>query len=315
MSSAFTCIPNEVGDLLSTGVISQSSFCLYFMTRKHDNKERGCFPGQELLAKELRVSQSTITRSLGELVRAGLITAKRRGNGRTNTYSFPDELPDSSSVSNQTPSDSSPMSNLKKTIKADSSPMSNPDSSPVSNQDSSPVSNLFITNKTKNEQDEELTTNVANATLRADWPASSVCSIQDSHFLTEHTPLVPSPIKSEKKDGPGGGVPVTPYQFVVKFYELLGIDPPKDRSTVSKACHQAKLLMEKGVITDFLPSMIEFCHWADAIDLGVLLSSLEKWRISRLRPAQSDKQLRDSQGRPTARFFAEQAFELERQGL
>lgn len=44
------------------------------------------FPGQDTLAEDLDMGRSTVTECVGELKKAGLLTIKRRGQGRTNIY-------------------------------------------------------------------------------------------------------------------------------------------------------------------------------------------------------------------------------------
>jgi hypothetical protein len=45
-----------------------------------------CFPGQERLANDIGMSRSRVSEFVSELQQAGLVTIKRRGQGKTNIY-------------------------------------------------------------------------------------------------------------------------------------------------------------------------------------------------------------------------------------
>ena len=47
-----------------------------------------CFPGQERLAKDMGNGVRSVVRYLAELEEVGLITIKRRGQGRPNLYTI-----------------------------------------------------------------------------------------------------------------------------------------------------------------------------------------------------------------------------------
>jgi len=77
LRQGFTQIPNYV---LRDGRLS------YTMLLSYAWQEGSCFPGQERIACDLRVSRQRISEYLRELRRAGYIDWKRRGLGKTNVY-------------------------------------------------------------------------------------------------------------------------------------------------------------------------------------------------------------------------------------
>lgn len=85
----YTKIPNEV---LSENQLSVLARYLYCVLLKHCGKDNRCFPGQKLLASTVGVSDRQIRRYLSELINEGLITKRRRGWNRTNTYMLSKDL-------------------------------------------------------------------------------------------------------------------------------------------------------------------------------------------------------------------------------
>jgi DNA-binding transcriptional ArsR family regulator len=72
----------------------------YQLLMLHGRGGQGCWPGMERLRRTAGVSLPTIRAALGELRARGLIRARRRGQGRTNTYTLfapwaPDPSPSS----------------------------------------------------------------------------------------------------------------------------------------------------------------------------------------------------------------------------
>lgn len=135
-------------DVLTDGSLSASARIVYALLVHHHSKERGCFPGRDLLADELGASIPTVDRVLNELCAAKLIVKKRQGRGHNNTYSFPLE---SSPVMTQVMDDSSSV-----IVQPDeSSLVSTPESSPVMTLDSSLVMTPYVTRTNEQEPTEQ----------------------------------------------------------------------------------------------------------------------------------------------------------------
>ena len=58
------------------------------MLLKYARELDECFPGQERLARDMGSSKRSIVRFIAELEKAGLVTVKRRGQGRPNLYTI-----------------------------------------------------------------------------------------------------------------------------------------------------------------------------------------------------------------------------------
>lgn len=69
--------------------LSSSACVLYGFLCKHAGKSDHCCPGQDVLAREMRLSVSQIRNLTNELVDSGLIRVKQRGLRKTNVYYFP----------------------------------------------------------------------------------------------------------------------------------------------------------------------------------------------------------------------------------
>lgn len=79
----FTALPNAV--LLST-ILSRDARLLYALLLHHAWQDRCCFPSHATLAAELGAGETMLRLYLRELERAGLISQRRRGQGRSNLY-------------------------------------------------------------------------------------------------------------------------------------------------------------------------------------------------------------------------------------
>jgi hypothetical protein len=79
----FLRIPLEVA---MRADLSDRAKVLYGALAMHDSREKGCFPGQRLLAEETGKSVPAIKRALEELVNAGLVWRKREGRFGRNRY-------------------------------------------------------------------------------------------------------------------------------------------------------------------------------------------------------------------------------------
>ena len=79
----FTQVPNFIlndPDLSLGAKVTYAKFLQYAWYNDH------CFPGQERLAGEIGMSRPRVNEFVKELERIGLITIKRRGQGKTNLY-------------------------------------------------------------------------------------------------------------------------------------------------------------------------------------------------------------------------------------
>lgn len=79
----WTGVPNFI---LESDQISVGAKLTYAMLLKYAREMEECFPGQDRLARDMGTTRQSVNSYIGELKRAGLITVKRRGQGRPNLY-------------------------------------------------------------------------------------------------------------------------------------------------------------------------------------------------------------------------------------
>lgn len=79
----WTGVPNFI---LESDQISVGAKLTYAMLLKYAREMDACFPGQVRLAKDIGVAERSVRTWLKELAQAGLVTVKRRGQGRSNLY-------------------------------------------------------------------------------------------------------------------------------------------------------------------------------------------------------------------------------------
>jgi biotin operon repressor len=79
----WTGVPNFI---LENKEISVGAKLTYAMLLKYARAMDECFPGQERLAKDMGCGSHSVVRYIAELADVGLITIKRRGQGRPNLY-------------------------------------------------------------------------------------------------------------------------------------------------------------------------------------------------------------------------------------
>jgi hypothetical protein len=79
----FTALPNAV--LLNTH-LTRDARLLYALLLHHARQTGRCYPSHATLAAELGASETMVRTYLRALTAAGLITTRRRGQGRTNLY-------------------------------------------------------------------------------------------------------------------------------------------------------------------------------------------------------------------------------------
>lgn len=79
----FTIVPNAV---LLDRSLSAHARILYSVLTHYARQTEECWPGQERLAEDLRLSEPTLRKALKELVDRELVERRRRGRGMTNIY-------------------------------------------------------------------------------------------------------------------------------------------------------------------------------------------------------------------------------------
>lgn len=85
LRAGFTQIPNVV---LRRRDLSTGAKLTYVALLSYAWQEGSCYPGQERLAADVGVTDRSVRNHLAELVRAGLLTVQRRGQGLTNVYTL-----------------------------------------------------------------------------------------------------------------------------------------------------------------------------------------------------------------------------------
>src|ERR1041385_7427820 len=81
----FTQIPNFILRSAELSVGAKVAYAMFLSYAWHNDS---CFPGQERLARDVGLSRSRVTEFIGELEKAGFISIKRRGLGKTNIYTI-----------------------------------------------------------------------------------------------------------------------------------------------------------------------------------------------------------------------------------
>ncbi|MBT7988923.1 MAG: helix-turn-helix domain-containing protein [Anaerolineae bacterium] len=81
----WTGVPNFIFESVK---ISIGAKLTYAMLLKYAREDDECFPGQERLAKDMGSGLRSVVRYISELEEVGLITIKRRGQGRPNLYTI-----------------------------------------------------------------------------------------------------------------------------------------------------------------------------------------------------------------------------------
>ena len=79
----WTGVPNFI---LESDKISVGAKLTYAMLLKYAREMEECFPGQDRLAQDMGTTRQSVNTYISELRRAGLISVKRRGQGRPNLY-------------------------------------------------------------------------------------------------------------------------------------------------------------------------------------------------------------------------------------
>ena len=79
----WTGVPNFI---LESKAISTGAKLTYAMLLKYARELDECFPGQDRLAQDIGTSRQSVNTYIKELRQAGLVSVRRRGQGRPNIY-------------------------------------------------------------------------------------------------------------------------------------------------------------------------------------------------------------------------------------
>lgn len=79
----WTGVPNFI---LESKELSVGAKLTYAMLLKYARELDECFPGQDRLARDIGASRQSVNAYIAELGRAGLVSVKRRGQGKPNLY-------------------------------------------------------------------------------------------------------------------------------------------------------------------------------------------------------------------------------------
>jgi hypothetical protein len=82
-AGGFTQVPNAI---LKDPKISTNAKVVYAMLLSYAWHNNKVFPGQERMAEDIGMSRPSVTKAIGELVKAEYLEVTRRGQGRTNVY-------------------------------------------------------------------------------------------------------------------------------------------------------------------------------------------------------------------------------------
>src|SRR5215204_252939 len=90
LRGGFVLLPRT---LLHAPGLSRDAKLLYAVLLSYAWQRGSCFPGYERLQADLQCSVNSVTKWLQELERAGLVTRRRRGQGKTTLYTLHDPPP------------------------------------------------------------------------------------------------------------------------------------------------------------------------------------------------------------------------------
>ncbi len=85
----FTIIPNEI---LGPSQLSINARYLFCLLRKYCGQKEACFPGQKKLGVDMNLTSRQVRNLLKELIDSGLISSKRFGWNKANSYTVSKEL-------------------------------------------------------------------------------------------------------------------------------------------------------------------------------------------------------------------------------
>jgi hypothetical protein len=128
--SPFVATPVWVHVRRDAGEITATDLHVYGTVARHaHNSTRYARLFQATIAREAGTSLATVSRAIARLIRAGCITAERRGQGHPNRYFLPWDDPRELSTTPEL--DTSPMTYQSPPTELDTSPMTRLDTSPM----------------------------------------------------------------------------------------------------------------------------------------------------------------------------------------
>src|SRR5258708_37881807 len=81
----FTQVPNFILKNPKLSIGAKVTYAMFLSYAWHNDS---CFPGQDRLAEDMGVTRPRVTQLISELEAAGLLSVKRRGQGKTNLYTI-----------------------------------------------------------------------------------------------------------------------------------------------------------------------------------------------------------------------------------
>lgn len=85
-ANGFTQVPNVV---LRNPELSMGAKLAYAVLLSYAWQDKSCFPGQARMARDMGCTEKSVRAHLKELQDTGIVSVRRRGQGRTNIYTLP----------------------------------------------------------------------------------------------------------------------------------------------------------------------------------------------------------------------------------
>lgn len=138
MIKNFTIIPNQI---LGPSQLSASARFLYCVLLKYCGRDDSCFPGQTTLGGVLGFSDRHIRTLLAELIKNKLVSKKRSGWNRSNTY-IVTKILETSRKYISTPSQNSNSSHLGSMVPIHNAPVVPPNNTYLKGKDKRSIKGL-----------------------------------------------------------------------------------------------------------------------------------------------------------------------------
>ncbi len=178
LRGGFVLLPRT---LLHAPGLSRDAKLLYAVLLSYAWQQGSCFPGYARLQQDLDCSANSLTRYLGELERAGLITRRRRGLGKTTLYTLQDSPAAPTGIMGRRLPPASTSSGQSRSF-CDSVP---PKRVTVESQKVRPESDSGETDSVEHHQAPALPATVAPTSPAGDWPSGAVDDALVA-LLTDH---------------------------------------------------------------------------------------------------------------------------------
>lgn len=85
----YTIIPNEIFEKSDLSIQERFLYCLLL---KYCGQKTICFPSQKTISKILGISERHTRTLIARLIKVGIVSSRRRGWNRTNTYTVSKDL-------------------------------------------------------------------------------------------------------------------------------------------------------------------------------------------------------------------------------